>query len=36
LVQAVAEAHGGTASASSRPGEGTTVAIALPLARDAG
>ena len=35
IVAAVAEAHGGTVSASSRPGEGTTFAIALPLAADA-
>ena len=35
IVAAVAEAHGGTASASSRPGEGTTIAIALPLVLDA-
>jgi two-component system, OmpR family, sensor kinase len=34
IVAAVAEAHGGTVSASSRPGEGTTIAIALPLAAD--
>ncbi len=32
IVAAVAEAHGGTVSASSRPGEGTTFSIALPLA----
>jgi two-component system OmpR family sensor kinase len=31
IVAAVAEAHGGTVSASSRPGEGTTFSIALPL-----
>ncbi len=31
IVAAVAEAHGGTVSALSRPGEGTTIAIALPL-----
>ncbi len=34
IVAAVAEAHGGTVSASSRPGEGTTIAIALPLAAE--
>jgi len=32
IVAAVAEAHGGTVSASSRPGHGTTVSISLPLA----
>ena len=32
IVAAVAEAHGGTVSARSQPGEGTTFAIALPLA----
>lgn len=32
IVAAVAEAHGGTVSASSTPGEGTTFTIALPLA----
>jgi two-component system OmpR family sensor kinase len=36
IVAAVAEAHGGTVSASSRPGEGTTIAIALPLAAEQG
>jgi two-component system OmpR family sensor kinase len=35
IVAAVAEAHGGTASASSRPGQGTTFSIALPLSHDA-
>jgi two-component system OmpR family sensor kinase len=35
IVAAVAEAHGGTVSASSRPGHGTTFSISLPLARDA-
>ncbi len=35
IVAAVAEAHGGTVSARSRPGEGTTIVIALPLSRDA-
>ncbi len=34
IVAAVAEAHGGTVSASSRPGHGTTFSISLPLARD--
>jgi two-component system OmpR family sensor kinase len=34
IVAAVAEAHGGTVSASSRPGQGTTFSISLPLARD--
>jgi two-component system OmpR family sensor kinase len=31
IVAAVAEAHGGTVSARSQPGEGTTFAIALPV-----
>ena len=35
IVAAVAEAHGGTVSASSEPGQGATFRIALPLA-DAG
>jgi two-component system OmpR family sensor kinase len=35
IVSAVAEAHGGSASVSSVPGEGTTFTIALPLAADA-
>jgi two-component system OmpR family sensor kinase len=35
IVAAVAEAHGGRVSASSRPGQGATFAISLPLARDA-
>ena len=35
IVAAVAEAHGGTVSATSRPGEGTTFSIALPLSHDA-
>jgi two-component system OmpR family sensor kinase len=35
IVAAVAEAHGGTVSASSRPGHGTTFSISLPLAGDA-
>ena len=32
IVAAVAEAHGGTVSASSEPGRGATFRIALPLA----
>jgi len=35
IVAAVAEAHGGTVAATSRPGEGTTFSIALPLSHDA-
>jgi two-component system OmpR family sensor kinase len=35
IVSAVAEAHGGTASASSAPGEGATFRITLPFADDA-
>ena len=31
IVSAVAEAHGGTASASSEPGGGTTFRVTLPL-----
>jgi signal transduction histidine kinase len=31
LVKAVVEAHGGTVDVSSRPGEGTVVAVSLPL-----
>jgi two-component system OmpR family sensor kinase len=34
IVAAVAEAHGGTVSASSQPGRGTTFSITLPLAGD--
>ena len=33
IVAAVVEAHGGTASASSQPGAGTTFRITLPLSR---
>jgi two-component system OmpR family sensor kinase len=33
IVDAVVRAHGGRASASSTPGEGTTVRLELPLAR---
>ena len=32
IVQAIAEAHGGSAGISSTPGAGTTVAIAIPQA----
>ncbi len=34
IPTAVAKAHGGTVSASSGPGEGTTITIVLPLAPD--
>lgn len=36
IVRAIAEAHGGTASIASTPGEGTTVTITLPGLRSAG
>jgi two-component system OmpR family sensor kinase len=32
IVDAVVRAHGGEATASSRPGEGTTIRLQLPLA----
>jgi two-component system OmpR family sensor kinase len=31
IVSAVAEAHGGTATASSEPGKGSTFVVSLPL-----
>ena len=34
IVKTIAEAHGGTASVSSRPGEGTRFEIALPTSTD--
>lgn len=35
IVEAIATAHGGTASVTSAPGEGTTVRVTLPAARPA-
>ncbi|HUA74787.1 MAG TPA: HAMP domain-containing sensor histidine kinase [Solirubrobacteraceae bacterium] len=36
IVEAIAEAHGGSASLTSRPNEGTVVTMALPLDRGGG